>query len=69
MDGRTGRRPKLCEVPLRRVLPLRPGRCYMTMSRHQWDPVLAEAYSQGWVLLEVSAKGRPRRAFASASCN
>jgi hypothetical protein len=69
MDGRGSRRPKLCEIPLRRVLPLRPGRAYMTMAPHQWDEVLAEAYRGGWVLLEVSSKGRPRKAYASPACN
>jgi hypothetical protein len=59
------RRPTdLRVVPLADVLPMgaRPGLLYVTMGPDQWDALLAAAYADGWVLLEVEDK-EPVRAY------
>jgi hypothetical protein len=35
----------------------------MTMGEGQWDGMLAAAYAQGWVLLELDADERPVAAY------
>ena len=35
----------------------------ITMTRGQWDALLASAYQQGWILLELDDGERPVRAF------
>ena len=39
----------------------------MTMAIGQWDAMLAAAYEQGWVLLEVDANDVPVRAYRKVS--
>ena len=53
-------------VPLAEVLPARPGALVVTMSPGQWDTVLASAYAEGCVLLEVDAHEQPVRAYQQA---
>jgi hypothetical protein len=54
-------RPKsLQAIPLDEALSR--GRV-VTMSRGQWDALLAAAYDAGWTLLEVDDCERPVRAF------
>jgi hypothetical protein len=55
--------PTLNRVPLADVFPPKPGVAYVTMSPGQWDGVLAEAYSAGWVLLELNDREQPVRAY------
>jgi hypothetical protein len=52
-------------VPLAEVLPMSawPGLLYVTMGAGQWDGLLAAAYADGWVLLELDANEDPVRAF------
>ena len=50
-------------VPLAEVWPVRPGMRVMTMGEGQWDGMLAAAYAQGWVLLELDADERPVAAY------
>jgi hypothetical protein len=60
------KRPRdLNSVPLADVLPLgvKPGLLYVTMAAGQWDLLLAAAYDEGCVLLEVDASERPVRAY------
>lgn len=68
---KTQRRPQLAEVPLSSVWPPRPGAglCYVTMSPGQWDRTLQDAYAMGYILIEVDAKERPRRAYRTPSRN
>jgi hypothetical protein len=47
------RRPRLREVPLADVLPLRPGVLYFTCSPGRWDGWLRAAYDVGAVLSEL----------------
>jgi hypothetical protein len=44
-----------------------PGTCVITMSTGQWDTLLAAAYADGWILLEVDDDERPVRAFQKAA--
>ena len=63
MDFVRVKRPALREVPLASVWPPVKGECYVTMSAHQWDGLLAAAYGVGWVLVEVNDDERPTRAY------
>jgi hypothetical protein len=61
------RRPDLRAIPLRDALagafaPL-PTACVITMSEGQWDAVLAAAYRDGWILVELDANEVPLRAY------
>lgn len=58
------KRPPLRKIALSAVLPLgtSPG-IVATMSRHQWDGLLAALYNQGAILLELDRRERPRRAY------
>jgi len=58
------RRPALRPIPLSNVLPLpvRPV-VVITMSRGQWDALLAAGYEGGCVLLELDACERPVAAY------
>jgi hypothetical protein len=56
-------RPALNPVPVCWVWPPRPGRCYATMSRGQWDSLLAGAYAAGFVLLELDDEERITKAY------
>ena len=40
-----------------------PGARVITMGTGQWDALLAAAYEQGWILLELDARERPVRAY------
>ena len=53
----------LRSVPLAEVLPPLPGVLYVTMALGQWDALLAAAYAEGDVLLELDADERPARAY------
>ncbi len=44
------KQPILIEIPLPEI---RPGGAYITMSKGQWDALLAAAYEARWFLLEV----------------
>ena len=55
-------RPVLRAVPLADVLPPKPGMLYVTMGPGQWDALLASAYDDGCVLLEVVGSA-PVRAY------
>ncbi|MFO0821639.1 MAG: hypothetical protein U0792_00605 [Gemmataceae bacterium] len=57
------KQPTLNRVPLRDVVPLRPGTCYITLNPGQWDGTLAGAYEAGWVLLELDENEQPVRAY------
>lgn len=54
----------LRSISLSEVLPLgsRPG-VVMTMGVGQWDDLLAAAYANGWVLLELDRDEKPIRAY------
>ena len=39
----------------------------ITMSSGQWDALLAAAYEQGWILLELDDDERPVRAYRKCS--
>jgi hypothetical protein len=39
------------------------GQHVITMSTGQWDTLLAVAYEQGWILLELDDDERPIRAY------
>jgi hypothetical protein len=41
----------------------RPGLVYVTMAAEQWDALLAAAYADGCVLLELDANEDPVRAY------
>jgi hypothetical protein len=58
----TATRPPLREVPLTDVLPVR-RLAYITMSVGQWDGLLAAAYAEGFVLLELDDDEQPVRAY------
>ena len=62
------RPPDLHQVPLAEVLPLGSvrGALYVTMTRGQWDALLAAAYAEGSVLLEVDEAELPVRAYRRA---
>jgi len=47
---------KLCE----------PGSLVVTMGDGQWDALLAAAYAEGWILLELDDDEKPVRAFRKA---
>ncbi len=53
-------------IPLADVMPLRPGTLSITMSENQWDEMLAYAYQEGWILLELDGNERPVRAYQKA---
>lgn len=60
-------RPALRSIPLADVLPLGSRPCVvMTMSRGQWDAILAGAYADGYVLLELDRRERPVAAYQRA---
>ncbi len=62
----TPRRPAdLHAIPLAEVLPLGSSgpTLFVTMARGQWDGMLAAAYADGWVLLEIDENERPVRAY------
>lgn len=52
-------------VPLAEVLPIGalPGVLYVTLGIGQWDALLAVAYADGYVLLEMDEKDEPVRAY------
>jgi hypothetical protein len=56
------KRPDLRRIPLAEALPPRPG-LTVTMSPGQWDGLLAAAYDQGAVLLELDATETPIAAY------
>jgi hypothetical protein len=58
-------RRDLRPFPLERVTFTGPG-VYVTMSEGRWDPLLAAAYQQGCVLLEMDAHERLLRAYRRA---
>jgi hypothetical protein len=41
----------------------RPTGMVITMGEGQWDAMLAAAYQDGWILLEVDQHDRPVRAY------
>jgi hypothetical protein len=43
-----------------------PGARIITMAEGQWDAMLAAAYEQGWILLELDANEVPVRAYRKA---
>ena len=45
------------------VFPVRQGACMITMGVGQWDLTLQEAYTAGWVLLELDDNERPVAAY------
>lgn len=53
----------LRQVPLRDVLPPQRGTLTITMSPGQWDVMLAAAYDQGCILLEVDDDEIPVAAY------
>jgi hypothetical protein len=55
----------LRRVPLSFAIPLRKGRCTITMSIGQWDAMLAAAYRDGWTLLELDDDERPIAAYCA----
>ena len=59
------KRPRdLNRIPLVEVLPLgKNPMLVITMGRKQWDEMLATAYADGWVLLEVDRSERPFAAY------
>lgn len=56
-------RPVLDPLPLSEALPLRAGVVTVTMSVGQWDALLAAAYDQGYVLLELDDDEQPIAAY------
>lgn len=56
-------RPVLDLLPLSEALPLRAGVVTVTMSVGQWDALLAAAYDQGYVLLELDDDEQPIAAY------
>lgn len=52
--------PKLHMIPLPKIEPY--GR-YMTVSRGQWDALIAAAYERGFILIEMDDNERPKRAY------
>lgn len=56
-------RPRLREVPLVSVLPLRRGFASITMSVGQWDAMLEAAYGADWILLELNDAELPVKAY------
>lgn len=61
-------RRDLRPFPLKRVTFTEPV-VYVTMSEGQWDPLLAAAYQQGCVLLELDADERLVRAYRRAEAD
>jgi hypothetical protein len=57
------RRPLLRGIPLKAAWPPRPGNVTVTMSRDQWDTMLAVAYDLGFILLELDDDERPVAAY------
>ena len=45
------------------VLNCVPGTLVVTMGEGQWDALLAAAYEQGWILLELDDDEIPVRAY------
>lgn len=56
-------RPKLREIPLASVWPIREKGVYATMSIGQWDGILQGAYNAGFVLLELDDDENPVKAY------
>jgi hypothetical protein len=56
-------RPPLNRVPLESVDLLRPGQVTVTMSAGQWGALLAAAYAQGGLLLELDDEEFPVAAY------
>lgn len=52
--------PKLHMIPVPKIEPY--GQ-YMTVSRGQWDSLIAAAYERGWVLLELDENEQLKRAY------
>lgn len=51
-------------IPLAAALPNGRARVLaITMGPGQWDPMLAAAYADGWVLLEIGPDEKPARAY------
>jgi hypothetical protein len=44
-----------------------PGLRLITMGAGQWDSLLAAAYAQGWILVEMDTDGHPSRAYRTAA--
>lgn len=57
-------REGLREIPVTEAIG--PGRVTVTMSTGQWDALLAAAYEEGFVLLELDGDERPVRAYWKA---
>lgn len=60
-------RPMPLADALRAVSDARPGTLVITMGQGQWDALLATAYSDGWILLELDERERPVRAYRKAA--
>lgn len=61
-------RPPLHAIPLTSVT-FAPGTVTFTLSRDQWDNLLAAAYEQGHTLLELDADEKPVAAYRKCSCD
>lgn len=59
-------RPPLDPIPVSEALPPRPGVITVTMSRGQWDALLAACYAAGDILLELDDQERPVAAYRRA---
>jgi hypothetical protein len=55
-------RQALHPFPLEQVA-LASGQLIITMSTGQWDAMLATAYEDGWILLELNDREIPVRAY------
>lgn len=44
-----------------------PGARLITMAVGQWDSILAAAYAQGWILLELDEHEIPLRAYRKST--
>lgn len=52
LSNQKTKRPHLQTLPMAEV-KIGPGSRLITLSPGQWDPMLDEAYSRGWILLEI----------------
>jgi hypothetical protein len=55
----------LTPYPLADALKKQPR--VMTMGEGQWNAMLAAAYEQGWILLELNDEEKPVRAYRRAN--
>lgn len=63
--GAVMRRPALRGIPLAEGW-LKPGEVTVTMSRGEWDSLLAGAYEAGFILVELDHAERPVAAYQKA---